>query len=357
MARTSHVWRPKVTEGAVDWNCGQRIAVNEPHVKMPLVSIVVPSYNHGRYLKEAINSILSQSYKSVELIVIDDGSTDNSRDIIAAYGKQFHWELQENQGQVATLNRGWLMSKGDIIGYLSADDLLLPDSISAAVDCLRQHPDAALCYSDFNLIDPDSAIVRRVTAPECSYRDMVVKMLCPPGPGAFFRRSAFEKAGLWHTGYKQMLDFEYWLRLGLHGKFVRIPRTLAAYRVHPGSQSFAAASAIRPEEPVAIITAYFRGPMVPSEVKKSELEALSTAHLYSAHVHLRVGNYKQGFAAAGKGLSLHPRGLLSLRPLRIILNVLFNRIGHRLLWWIRRNIRALTGNTSGNIPDKSRTRL
>jgi glycosyltransferase involved in cell wall biosynthesis len=318
--------------------------VTEPKTVLPLVSIVVPSYNHGRYLKEAIDSILTQSYERVELIVIDDGSTDNSREILAAYGKRFHWEVQENQGQVATLNRGWLMSKGDIIGYLSADDLLLPNSISAAVDCLRQHPEAVLSYSDFNLIDPDSATVRRVTAPECSYRDMVVKMLCPPGPGAFFRRTAFEKAGLWHTGYRQMLDFEYWLRLGLHGQFKRIPQILAAYRVHPGSQSFAATSIIRPEEPVTIISDYFENPLVPLAVRNSRIEALSTAYLYSAHVHLRTGNYAKGIGAARKGFWLYPKNLLSLRPLRVVLNILFHRMLHTTLWRTRRVIRKIVGS-------------
>jgi hypothetical protein len=150
-----------------------------------------------------------------------------------------------------------------------------------------------------------------------------------------------------------MLDFEYWLRLGVHGRFVRIPRSLAAYRVHPGSQSFAAASAIRPEEPVAIITDYFESPLVPGDVKEAKLEALSTAHLYSAHLHLRVGNYRQGFAAARRGFSLQPRSLLSLRPLRMILNVLFNRMGHRALWWIRRVLRLVTGTPSSNVPEKS----
>src|SRR6185503_13231292 len=164
----------------------------------PLVSIVVPSYNHARYLREAIDSILAQDYPRLELIVIDDGSTDGSSEILRGYGKRFHWELQQNQGQVATLNRGWLMSKGEIIGYLSADDLLLPGAVSAAVHCLDANPDAALAYCDFNLIDPASAVVRRVRAPDFDYRRMVVEIECPPGPGAFFRRSAFDKAGTWN---------------------------------------------------------------------------------------------------------------------------------------------------------------
>lgn len=323
--------------------------MNTDHSALPLVSIVVPSYNHGRYLREAIDSILAQDYPRLELIVIDDGSTDDSPQILASHPGQFHREIQTNQGQVATLNRGWQMSKGDIIGYLSADDVLLPQAISAAVQCLQQHPDAVLAYCDFNLIDPDSAVVRRVHTPECSYRDMAVKMLCPPGPGAFFRRTAFEKAGLWNTDYKQLLDFEYWLRLGLHGRFVRVPRVLAGYRVHPGSQTFASSSNIRPEEPVQIMEDYFANPLVPAEVRAAKAEAISHALMHSGYTHFRVGNYAPGCAALSRAFRLHPRNLLSLRLPRMLFNVLFNKIGHRALWSVRRALKRRTaGEGSSN---------
>lgn len=313
--------------------------MNNDELNSPLVSIVVPSYNHGRYLKEAIDSILAQDYPRVELIVIDDGSTDDSPQILASHPGRFHREYQTNQGQVATLNRGWQMSKGDIIGYLSADDVLLPHSVSAAVQCLADNPDAVLSYSDFNLLDPDSGVVRRVNTPECSYRDMAVRMLCPPGPGAFFRRSAFEKAGLWHTGYKQLLDFEYWLRLGLHGRFVRIPQVLAGYRVHPGSQTFASSSNIRPEEPVTIMQDYFGNPGVPAEVLAAKDEAISNALIHSGYTHLRTGNFRLGFSTLASAFRMHPRNLLTIRLLRMGFNVLFNTAGHRGLWWIRRLLR------------------
>lgn len=303
---------------------------------IPLISVVIPSYNHSRYLKAAIDSILAQDYPQVELIVIDDGSTDSSQQILAAHPGQFHREFQPNQGQVATLNRGWQMSKGDIIGYLSADDVLLPGCISAAVQCLEAHPDAVLSYCDFNLIDPESAVVRQVQAPECSYRDMAVRMLCPPGPGAFFRRSAFEKAGLWHTGYRQLLDFEYWLRLGLHGRFVRIPQVLAGYRVHPGSQTFASSSNIRPEEPVTIMEDYFANPAVPADVRAAKDEAISHALIHSGYTHFRMGNHAQGIRAMARAFKRYPRNLWSMRLPRLMINALLNTAGHRALWWMRR---------------------
>ena len=313
--------------------------MQSPTENLPLVSIVIPSYNHERYLATAIDSVLAQEYPRIELIVIDDGSTDESPKILKKYGTRFHWEIQVNQGQVTTMNRAWAMSQGEILGYLSADDLLLPGAVSTSVSCLRQNPDAVLAYCDFNLIDPDSAVVRRVRTPEFDYREMVTKMICAPGPGAFFRRSAFDKTGGWHTGFKQNLDYEYWLRLGLHGRFVRIPEVLAAYRVHPGSQSFASTSQIRPEEPVQIIEAYFESPLVLDDLRPAKTQALSMAYLHTARLHFRMGSYRQGLAAMRRAFALNPRNMVSWRTLRITFNALFNRIGHRLLWALRRRFR------------------
>lgn len=310
--------------------------MSHPGAALPLVSIVIPSYNHAAYLTAAIDSVLAQDYPNIELIVIDDGSTDGSPEILRSYGERFRWELQPNQGQVATLNRGWLGSKGEILGYLSADDLLLERAMSTAVRCLGDNPDAVLTYCDFNLIDPHSAVVRRVRTPDFDYRRMVVEIECPPGPGAFFRRSAFAKAGTWNTQFKQMLDYEYWLRLGLHGRFVRIPEVLAAYRVHPGSQSFAASHQIRPEEPIRIVERYFENADVPPHIRAARDRALGTAHLIAAQLYIKTGKYAPGFAALARGVRLKPASVLSPRTLRMLLNALFNRVGHRLLWTARR---------------------
>ena len=311
-------------------------------ISHPLVSVVIPAYNHCDYLDAAICSVLEQDYPRVELIVIDDGSTDRTGDILKKYASRCHCESQPNMGQVATLNRGWLMSRGDILAYLSADDLLLPGAIRSAVRCLEENPDAVLAYCDFNLIDPHSIVVRRVATPEFDYREMATQFVCAPGPGAFFRRSAFEKAGLWNAGFKQMLDYEYWLRLGLCGRFVRIPTVLAAYRVHPGSQTFAATSQIRPEEPVTIIERYFARPDVPAGVRLFRKLALSNAHLQSAYLYFRVGKPAKGLAELGHAFALWPSNMFTIRTLRLLINAAFNRLGHRVLWGIRSMARKIS---------------
>ena len=300
----------------------------------PLVSIVIPSYNHGRYLEATIESVLGQDYPRVELIVIDDGSTDNSREILGRYGGRFHWESQPNQGQGVTLNRGWLMSRGEILAWIGADDVLMPEAASTSVRHFMANPDAVLTYCDFDLIDGDSRFIRRMKAAEFNYRDMVVKQSCPPGPGAFFRRSAFEAVGPWDDTLRIMLDYDYWLRLGLRGRFVRIPQVLARYRLHSGQETFSQMDATKAAEPVRIVSRLYETHALPPELAKVKDEALSNAHLVSAQLHFRGGRYRLGSGSLRRALTLCPKNLFTLRTLRLAANVLLNRPVYKLIWKI-----------------------
>jgi glycosyltransferase involved in cell wall biosynthesis len=295
----------------------------------PLVSIVIPAYNYARYLDEAIESVLSQSYKDIELIVLDDGSTDNTRKVLEKYTGRFYWETQKNLGQSETLNKGWRMSKGEILAYLSADDVLFPDAVATSVEWLLGHPDVVLTYCDYELIGPDAAPLRRVNAPDFDYREMVVKFVCPPGPGAFFRRSAFETTGLWDGSLRLSPDYDYWLRLGLLGKFLRIPGVLAGFRVHGGSQSFAAVDDQRSDEYVRVISRYYDSQLVPVGLLADEQEALSNAYIAAARSHLRSGRYSKGLARLWRGISLYPRNLLASRTYKFVAHGLFNHLRYR----------------------------
>ena len=308
---------------------------NSTEPNLPWVSIVIPAYNHAAYLDQAVQSILKQDYNNVELIVLDDGSTDNTLKVLSKYEGLFYWESQQNMGQANTLNKGWRMSKGAILSYLSADDILLPDAVSTSVNYFLNNPDAVLTYCDFNLINPDSSIIRRVRTPEFDYREMLAQVICTPGPAAFFKRDAYESAGPWDSSIMQMIDYEYWLRLGLKGRFLRIPLVLAGYRIHEASQTFIARG-IKAEEPVLIIERFFKTHPLPRDLADTRNQALSNAHLFSFQLHLRAGQYRLGYANLRQAFSLYPRNLFTIRAARLMLNVLFNRIGHRILWRIQR---------------------
>lgn len=303
----------------------------------PLVSIVIPAYNQGRYLEEAIQSIMAQAYPDIELIVLDDGSTDETQEVLKRHTGRFHWESHRNMGQAGTLNKGWQMAKGQLLSYLSADDMLLPEAVATSVEYLTANPQAVLTYCDFNLIDPSSRIIRRVKAPDFDYQRMLTDVTCQPGPGVVFRRSAFDAAGLWNTHLRQMPDYEYWLRLGLEGEFLRIPNVLANFRVHESSQTFSQTSEDRAEEPVHIISEFFESLRVPAELKKLRSQALSSAYLVSAQLHVRAGRYAAGLNNFRLALKLNPAHALRRGLVRTFMNAFVNRIGHRVLW----NLKAL----------------
>ncbi len=296
-----------------------------------MVSIVIPAYNLSGYLKEAIESVLAQTYKNIELIVIDDGSTDNTRKILEGYANKLYWESQKNIGQSRTLNKGWDMAKGEILGYLSADDLLMPDAVKRSVECLRNHTDAVLSYCNFELIDPQSRVIRVVTAPEYSYYDMVTRAVCAPSTGAFFLRSAFSKTGGWNPHIRHFPDYDYLLRLGLHGAFVHIDETLASFRVHDGSQSFSRTSVETAEEILKVITNFYELPELPAAIVLAKREAIGGAHLKVAQLHLRAGRYLHAVRELREVARNAPKIFISMLFFRVLINGLFNRHFHKLL--------------------------
>lgn len=300
----------------------------------PAVSIVIPAYNHADFLAQAIDSVLTQDHP-VEVIALDDGSTDNTREVLARYDGRIHWETQPNMGQAATLNRGWTMARGELLGYLSADDFLYPDAIRKSVAALAGAPDAVVSYCDFDLVDPAGQRTRRARRQAFSLERMLTTLDCPPGPGALFRRSAFEAAGGWNPALRQIPDFDYWLRLARHGRFIHIPEALAAWRIHPGSQSFATVGAERAEESVRVISDFFARSGLDPEIAALRPRSLARAHLYCAQLHARAGRYGAALSNLLSAQRLFPGTILQPGTWRSVANGLFSRPAHRLSWWLR----------------------
>jgi len=299
-----------------------------------VVSIVIPAYNHAGYLAEAIDSVLAQDYPNIELIVLDDGSTDETSDVLKRYGDAFRWETHTNMGQANTLNKGWNMARGEVLSYLSADDALFPDAVSRSLAFLQD--DVVLTYCDFNLFDPASKVIRKVSAPDFNYAEMFGQLVCHPGPGVFFTKAAFLAAGGWNSSFRQMPDYDYWLRLGRHGRFVRVPELLASFRVHEASQTFAVADEVKASEPVRIITGFIEAQPLPAALQGLEGEALSSAWIASAQLHIRAGRFGLGYSALRNAFRLNPRNFVAPRTLKVLFHSFFNRTLHRIVRLVNR---------------------
>jgi glycosyltransferase involved in cell wall biosynthesis len=286
--------------------------------RTPLVSIVIPVFNQAAYLEQAIESALAQDYRQVEVTVIDDGSTDETPRILERFRARCVIDRHANRGQSETLNGGWRRSRGQILSYLSADDVLRPQAVRRAVETLLAHPDAVLSYSDYDLIDRRSAFITRVHAPEYNYADMALRLVCAPGPGPFFWRRAFERAGPWNRKLRQTPDYEFWLRLALEGRFIRIPEVLAEYRLHEDSQSFRGGPVECAEELVGVLTDYLRHPGLPDEIASRHREALGWAHILTARLHLRAHRAAHAARHLISAVCLYPPAVTQVRPYRVI---------------------------------------
>lgn len=130
-----------------------------------LVSVLIPNYNYARYLPEAIDSVLSQTYPHIETIVVDDGSTDNSREVIASYGAQVTPVHKTNGGLTSALNAGFERSSGDLIAFLDADDAFEPDKIAQVVAAAVRVPDASLIHHQMQIVDGTGKAMHRPFPP------------------------------------------------------------------------------------------------------------------------------------------------------------------------------------------------
>ena len=141
------------------------------------VTIITPTYNRSDLIEETIISVLNQSYKNLEYIVIDDGSTDNTRDIVNKYKGKLKYIYQENKGQAAALNYGFEIAKGEYIGYLISDDLLHVDAIKELVQALDESKEFVLTYCDWSLINQNSKVIRKMTGIDYSEKYLYLSLI------------------------------------------------------------------------------------------------------------------------------------------------------------------------------------
>jgi alpha-1,3-rhamnosyltransferase len=209
----------------------------------PAVSVVVPSFNHARFVEATLRSIFKQTLTPYQLLVIDDGSTDDSPVIIERVLNDclFPCELvvRENRGLSATLNEGFTRSSGEYFAYLGSDDLWLPEFLSARVELLKRRLSAVLGYGHAFFIDEENRIVDS-TAEWASYADgdaraMLLETTGPMSPTVLYRRQALE-AHRWREE-SHLEDYDLYLRLSAEGEFAFDSRVLSAWRRHTSNVS------------------------------------------------------------------------------------------------------------------------
>lgn len=206
----------------------------------PMVSIIIPTYNSARFLSDAINSALAQTYQNIEVIVVDDGSTDDTPNIVAEYKGRIAYVSQANGGTASARNAGIDASNGQYLVFLDADDRLLPHMVERLVGILETEREAEVgcggwyvTDSEFNRIGESRVDPPRGRLFEAMIRDGGYLVT----GGTMLRRSIIEVAGAFDTSLPNFEDWEFWVRLAYYGRFAFVSEPLMEYRQLPTSRS------------------------------------------------------------------------------------------------------------------------
>ncbi len=208
----------------------------------PLVSVVIPTYNYARFVTHAVDSALAQTYSATEIIVVDDGSTDDTRHRLAPYRERIRYIWQENKGLSAARNTGIRHAKGGWVGFLDADDLWHPRKLEAQVGYLARHRDIGLLAVDCIEFsgEPGSwpAIAELVSPPAqaITVEQLAVRSRFGPS-GALVRKACFDEVGLFDEAMRAAEDVDMWIRILSRYPIVKLQLPLFYYRLHPSSQS------------------------------------------------------------------------------------------------------------------------
>ena len=183
--------------------------------KNPLVSVVIPTYNRAWVIKEAVDSVLAQDYKDFELIIVDDGSTDNTSDVLASYGEDVRVLFQENKGVSAARNRGVAEASGQLVAFLDSDDLWLPKKLSMQVEFFNKTPDALICQTEEVWIRNGIRVNPKKRHKKPSGMIFEPSLgLCLVSPSAvMIRRDLLDREGGFDETLPACEDYDLWLRL------------------------------------------------------------------------------------------------------------------------------------------------
>jgi glycosyltransferase involved in cell wall biosynthesis len=214
----------------------------------PLVSIVTPSYNQGRYLEATIRSVLEQDYPRIEYLIIDGGSTDDSIEIIRNYAHRLaYWSSEADRGQTDAINKGFERAQGDILAWLNSDDLYHPGAVSQVVAFLHDHQEVGMVYGDADYIDVSGKVIGHFPAAQTDYKRLRRGYVHIPQQAAFFRARLWRMVGPLDPSFYFAMDYDLWVRIATIAPIRYHPRTWASFRLHGDAKSLAAAERCWPE--------------------------------------------------------------------------------------------------------------
>ncbi len=204
----------------------------------PTISVIIPSFNQGRFIEETIRSILLQGYPRIEIIIIDGGSKDETVDIIKKYERWIsYWVSEPDKGQSDALNKGISRATGEYIGWQNSDDIYLPNAFSTLIMPLIDSSKYQLAFGNLVIIDEHGNFIREQRFTKFSTICLMFEGWNISNQSAIWRKSLQDRIGLFNNKYNYEMDLDFFLRAAMFGDFKFIHKQIGCLRVHPQAKT------------------------------------------------------------------------------------------------------------------------
>lgn len=312
----------------------------------PLVSVIIPVHNGAQYVHDAIQSALAQDYSPLEVIAVDDGSTDATPQILARFAGRIHCLRQENLGAAAARNAAIRVARGEYLAFLDADDVWFPDKLRRQVAYLQSHPEVRLLFSRWRLWSGERAHEppppgeaqpgggERVNPEHCGwiYNELLLDCVVHTTT-VVMRRELVEKIGLFDEGLRRGQDYDYWLRASRVTPFHQLDAALSAYRLHATNSTW---RPLATNFPCLVLERALRlwgrtGPDGRVTGAAAMRKRLAREWFSFGYRHLQAGSYAFAAHAFGRSIAswpLRPRAWLLM--LASVLTPLGNQLGVKM---------------------------
>ena len=313
-------------------------------MKTPVVSVIIPTYNRAHYLGTAIESVFNQTFQEFELIVVDDGSIDETRTLLDAIDdKRLIRLFREHKGISAAMNSGILVARGDYVARLDSDDVWMPEMLEMGAGILNSRPEVGLVYGKAQQMDRNENLqpnirgnlprFQRETLKSMLYGDFTCNI------AILVRRECFDRVGLYDESMRTSEDWDMWLRVARHYEFAFVDQILARFRVHEGNTTHRTLAAFADylEGRPRVLDKLFSRPDLPPAVQAMRPMAYERLYMGVGLCWLQTRQMRKALRSFGKAIRLSGNPVVS--PVRIIWHTLVWEVlskyswGRRLVEW------------------------
>lgn len=305
----------------------------------PSICVVVPLLNEALYLRESMDSLLTQDYQRLEIIVYDAGSTDGTLEILRDYPVEVI--VEKGLGQMAAINRGWQRTKADFVIWWAGDDVYRPGGLTMLSEALQEHQEAGFVYADADIINAQGKAILKSSPGEIQFRDLVVGFPFL-SQAALIRRSALERSGMMNEAIQLAADWDLFLRLAQYYPMRYVPFTVAARRIHSESEDaknpVAGADAM-----VDVITCFFSRPDLSDDQRALYRLGIASVHMASGWGYCQAGHRRIAWQMLFRASRTYMPSLWTTRASRrLLLHLLLPKNANLSKWtWLKRAINRI----------------